>query len=135
MGQALRQLALWLGLATFFAQGIAPPCLVGMLGGLASQAGQHSVVICTLHGIQTVQLDKDGKPVPGQQVPSQQDGTCPMCAGCVMGHAFVNPVPAALPVPSEAVLLPPLHLAELVLVGQFYLPYSSRAPPASQPTI
>ena len=59
---ALKALALWLGLAALILQGFVP------LAAMAAPAG-HSIVICTIHGMQTIRIGADGKPVSSQVNP------------------------------------------------------------------
>src|SRR5258708_22158231 len=60
IGRVLRTFALTLGLAALMLQALAPLCLAGT----ASAGSGQSIVICTVHGMQTIQLDADGNAVP-----------------------------------------------------------------------
>lgn len=71
--RALRAFALALGLVALTLQGLAPLCL-NMPGGASGPEGVHSVVLCTIHGYQTIQIGADGKPAPNAPVPAHLRG-------------------------------------------------------------
>jgi hypothetical protein len=98
--KALRAFALTLGLVALTLQGLAPLCL-NMAGGTSGAAGVHSIVLCTIHGYQTIQIGADGKPAPNAPTPDQQNSTCPICVGFHAAKAFTAPEPIALAVPTN----------------------------------
>ena len=124
--RALRAFALTLGLVALTLQGLAPLCL-NMTGGTSGTAGAHSVVLCTIHGYQTIQIGADGKPAP--DAPDQQNSTCPICVGFHAAKAFTAPQPIALAVPTnfQRAALPVASAPAPSLKSQFS--YVSRAPP------
>src|SRR5258706_4306759 len=79
--KALRTLALLLGLVALTAQGLAPLCLGAAMGAPSSQSSISSIVICTIHGIRTIQIGAHGKPVPDKRAPVQQNSNCPIYTG------------------------------------------------------
>jgi hypothetical protein len=131
--RALRAFALTLGLVALTLQGLAPLCL-NMAGAPSSSAGGYSIVLCTIHGYQTVQIGADGKPAPNTPSPDQQNSTCPMCAGVQAAKAFIAPAPIALAVPTNfqrAVLsIASTPAASL----RSHVSYISRAPPRQAST-
>jgi len=68
--RALRAFALTLGLVALTLQGLAPLCL-NMTGAPSVSASGYSIIICTVHGYQTIQIGADGKPAPN--APAQPD--------------------------------------------------------------
>jgi hypothetical protein len=125
----LRALALWVGLVALIVQSLVPICV----SGTASASGGASIVICTVQGMQTVQIDADGKPVPS--APSSGHETCFLCLGCHLGGGFIAPQFAVLAAPSS-----PAHEAIAFAEAPArarppYRPYSNRGPPASNETI
>jgi hypothetical protein len=69
--------ALLFGLAALTVQAIAPICLSGFPPGRSADG--FSIVLCTVHGFQTVTLDANGKPLPATPDKSNPDGLCPIC--------------------------------------------------------
>lgn len=127
-GRALRAFALTLGLVALTLQGLAPLCL-NMTGGTPGTAGAHSVVLCTIHGYQTIQIGADGKPAPTAPAPDQQNSICPICVGFQAAKAFTTPAPVALVVPTnfEHAASPIASASAPSLKSHFS--YVSRAPP------
>jgi hypothetical protein len=125
--RGLRAFALTLGLVALTLQGLAPLCL-NMVGGTSGTAGAHSVVLCTIHGYQTIQIGADGKPAPAP-APDQQNSTCPICVGFQAAKAFTTPAPVALVVPTnfERAAAPIASAPAPSRKSQFS--YVSRAPP------
>lgn len=61
---------------------------------LAPVGGEMTVAICTGHGLQTINLDADGKPVP--EKPQRSDsGFCPYASGGAVALTDAIPVPLA----------------------------------------
>lgn len=126
--RAVDSVAVGLGLLAFVVQAIAPLCL----NGIASQrTGGFPIVICTLHGSQTVTLDANGNPVPVSPGKDGSDSQCPMCAAF---HA------APLLAPFAALLLAILffsHYADRFVfvparvARRAYTAFVTRGPPAA----
>jgi Protein of unknown function (DUF2946) len=70
-------IAVAFGLVAMAAQAIAPVCFIGFPPAHAS--GGFSVVICSVHGSQTVTLDANGNPIPVAPDKGGTDTQCPMC--------------------------------------------------------
>jgi hypothetical protein len=121
--RVFRTLALWLGLAALMVQGLAPLCAPGLMGG--SGGSVASIVICTVHGFETVQIGADGKPLPQQ--PAKNASDC--CTACHAPNGFTTPSPilAALPFGASYERAP--HFAAPVVLPRFYSSYISRGPP------
>jgi hypothetical protein len=128
--RALRAFALTLGLVALTLQGLAPLCL-NMMGGPSGSAGGYSIVLCTIHGYQTIQIDADGKPAPNAPVPDQQNSTCPICTGFHQANAFTAPALVLLVVPTDFRRAPPAIMSLPVRPLKSHFSYVSRAPPAS----
>jgi hypothetical protein len=126
--RALRAFALTLGLVALTLQGLAPLCL-GMAGGASGLAGVHSVVLCTIHGYQTIQIGADGKPAPNTPAPDQQSSACPICAGVQGANGFTAPEPVALSIPTHFTFAPPAIASSFASVPKPHFSYISRAPP------
>jgi hypothetical protein len=126
--RALRAFALTLGLVALTLQGLAPLCL-NMAGGASGPAGVHSVVLCTIHGYQTIQIGADGKPAPNTPAPDQQNSSCPICAAVQAAKAFTTPAPVALAVPTQFTLAPPAIASSSAPAPKPHFSYISRAPP------
>ena len=124
--RALRAVALWLGLAALTIQGLAPLCLSGMMAGAA---GIQSIVICTIHGYQTLQVQADGKPIPNAPAPDQQNSTCPICAGFHAAKAFTAPALVGLVVPTDFTPAPLAIASTPPPSLKSHVSYVSRAPP------
>jgi hypothetical protein len=124
-GRAIKMIALWLGVAALMVQGLAPLCAGGMAGGTGGTIA--SVVICTVHGFQTVSVGEDGKPLSQQPGKSMSD----CCSSCHAPGGFALASPIALGAPSRiAYDAGPVAPASVVLT-RFYSSYVSRGPPAS----
>ena len=126
--RALRAVALWLGLAALTIQGLAPLCLNMMDAPLAS-AGVSSIVLCTLHGFQTIRIAADGKPIPNAPTPDQQNSTCPICTGFHAAKTFTAPALVGLVVPTHFTLAPQAINSSPVPLVSSHRSYISRAPP------
>jgi hypothetical protein len=121
------RVALALGLIAVAAQAIAPICLSGFVGSRAT--GGISIVLCSAHGLQTINLDANGNPVNGAPDNGNPDSQCPMCVAC---HA------ASLLVPLAVTLIAVLFLwshedrfsiVALRIQRRVYAPYLTRGPP------
>ena len=125
--KALRAFALTLGLVSLTLQGLAPLCL--NMAGPSGTAGVHSIVLCTIHGYQTIQIGADGKPVPNAPAPDQQNSTCLMCVGFHAAKAFTTPTPVLVASPTN------FQRAVLSIASapapslKSHVSYISRAPP------
>ena len=121
-------LALWLGLVALTIQGLAPLCIAGA-AGTAGAAGVNSIVICTVRGYKTVQLDADGNPLPDAPASDHGNSTCFLGLGCHMGLGFAAPVVAQVVVPA-GLEREPLRLASAVAPYRpAHSSYVTRAPP------
>jgi hypothetical protein len=122
--RTFRTLALWLGLTALIVQGLAPLCAGFMT---EASAGVPSIVICTAHGSQTVQIGADGKAVPA--APLTNAGDC--CSVCSVpgGFALPSPILVAMPSSITATYLP--AVAAPVIGQRFYFSYLTRGPPAA----
>jgi len=125
IGRVLRTFALTLGLAALMLQALAPLCLAGT----ASASSGQSIVICTLHGTQTIQLDADGKAVPPSH--DSQSSTCSMCLGAQTARAFTVPTLASVPVPTISAPVEPIVASSITPSFPPHFSYVTRAPPAS----
>jgi hypothetical protein len=128
LGRAGRALALWLCLAALAIQGLAPLCLAGLM---PSFAGTQSIILCTAHGFETVQLGRDGKPVPGTPAPNQQNSTCPLCAGVQAASGLITPVAVVLAVPVFVSRVRRLIASTSISFLRAHFSYVTRAPPAA----
>jgi hypothetical protein len=125
---SLQALALWLGLAGLILQGFAP---LG-LGAMATDGKQ--IVICTMHGMQTIRIGADGKPLAARVDSDKSGAACSVCSDCTAGGGFV--------LPSPIIASHPVHFFETVRTGKdvaawasrLYRPYISRAPPVHRLT-
>ena len=124
-----RKLALWLGIVALTVQGFMPLCIAGAVAASAASGGQ-SIVICTAHGFQTIQLDADGNPLPGSPAPDHSSSDCPLCIGCHLGGGLIAPALAAF----ERQSVSHYERAEFTQTPAPsrppHLSYVSRAPPA-----
>jgi hypothetical protein len=119
---ALQALALWFGIAALMLQGLVPT------GAIAADG--RSIVICTAHGMETIRLGSDGKPLAAQTNPGSNRLACSVCSDCTAASGFTLPSPilaGQLLAFVEAVLFVPNISAPLTRV---YRPYGSRAPPS-----
>jgi hypothetical protein len=127
--RAFQALALWLGLVALTIQGLVPLCIATP----AAAAGGSSIVICTVHGYETVQLDANGNPTGG---PVSDHGTgCFLCLGCQMGLGLPAPALAQFSVPSEAQREPMQFASALAPSRPQHLFYVSRAPPTARESL
>ena len=126
--RALRAFALMLGLVALTVQGLAPLCL-NMMGGPSGSAGAYSIVLCTIHGVQTIQIGADGKPAPNAPSPGQQNSTCPICTGFQAAHGFTGPELVAFVVPANFQRAPLPIMAAPAPSLRSHHSYISRAPP------
>ena len=126
---AFRTLALWLGLIALTVQGLAPLCFTGA----ANAAGVQSLVICTVHGFQTIHLDANGNPVPDAPGSGQDNSNC--CTGCHLNTGLAAVAVVALTVlvarPAERIVF----AAAAPVSPRLHISYASRAPPAFPPTV
>jgi Protein of unknown function (DUF2946) len=130
--QALRTLALWLGVLALTLQGFTPLCLAATSKG-ASASG-NSIIICTAHGFEHLTIDADGKPVPGGPQSGDSSSTCSLCAGFHLAGGFVPPL-LIFTVIARASEVVPLTIASVpVPPRRFQISYITRAPPASAET-
>ena len=127
IGRVLRTFALTLGLAALMLQALAPLCLAGT----ASASSGQSIVICTLHGTQTIQLDADGNVIPNVPSHDQQNSTCSMCLGAQTARAFTAPAPASVPAPTISARVERSVAASITPSLPPHFSYVTRAPPAS----
>lgn len=125
--RVFRTLALWLGLAALMVQGLAPLCAVGPMGASGRASGVASIVLCTAHGFETVQIGADGKPLPNQ--PANTASDC--CTACHAPVGFTLPAPILAALPS-AIAYDGAHLVTApVPTARFYSSYVTRGPPAA----
>jgi hypothetical protein len=116
-----KTLTLWLGLAALMVQGLAPLCTGGPMDGTAR--GIASIVICTAHGFETVQIDAGGTP------PAKHALDC--CTVCHVPNGFTSPPPIFAAVPFGVAYERARLVATPVITPSFYSSYVSRAPPAA----
>jgi hypothetical protein len=121
--RAIKALALWLGLAALMVQSVAPLCAPALMGG--PSGGVASIVICTAHGSETVQIGADGTPLP--HPPAHSFSDC--CTACHAPGGFnvASPIPVAAPsgIASEGARFEPVS----VVATRFYSSYVTRGPP------
>ena len=129
MNGAFRTLALWLGLIALTVQGLAPLCFAGA----ANAAGLQSLVICTVHGFQTIQLDANGNLVPDAPGSGQDNLNC--CTGCHLNTGMTVPRVASVAAPSVKPAAKIVFAFADPISLRFQLSYSSRAPPSAMETI
>src|SRR5215471_17335007 len=111
-------------------QGLAPLCLAGAMA--AERADGTSIVICTLHGAETIHVGSDGK--PASPAHDGADSGCALCAAFHNVSAFTPaaPVLAQLsPAPREI----SLSRVAPVFIARTHRPYATRAPPVSTETV
>lgn len=126
--RAFQTLALWLGLVALTIQGLVPLCVAGAVGA-SGTAGGHSIVICTVHGYQTIQLDSGGNPVPGAPASDHGNSTCFLCLGCHMGLGFTAPVLAQFFAPIVVKREMPEFASAATPSRPQHFSYVTRAPP------
>jgi hypothetical protein len=119
--RAFRALALWLGLAALMVQSLAPA-----YAGLAA-AGKEgaSIVICTAHGFQTVQVDSDDNAVPGKSSANAQD----CCTDCQAAGGFIVPSPLRFAAPFRIMSEAPQFTVAPIVLARLYSSYVTRGPP------
>jgi hypothetical protein len=123
-------LALWLGLLALTIQSFAPLCALGLPSRVDAGTGAYSIVLCTAHGFERVQLDADGKSLPDN--PSQdQNSTCSLCAGIHVAGGFT--APSVILIIVQPTLTRQAWMTELELAPSppSHSSYVSRAPPVS----
>jgi hypothetical protein len=119
----LRALALWLGLAALMVQSLAPA-----YARTVQTSGATSIVICTAHGFQTVQLEEDGNALAGKSSANAQD----CCTDCQVTGGFIVPTPVRLPEPFQVASEVPWFAASPPIAARFYSSYVTRGPPSGQ---
>ena len=125
--RVFKMLALWLGLAALMVQGLAPLCANGGMSGTVGNSA--SVVICTAHGFETVQVGEDGIPIPHQPAKVMTD----CCSACHAPGGVTIASPIALAVPFS-IAYDGAHIAPApVVTTRFYSSYVTRGPPAAMP--
>ena len=125
--RSARTTALWLGLAALLVQAMAPLCLVGSMG--AGAPGASSIILCTSHGFETIQIGADGNPLPATPAQDQQGATCPLCAAMHATGAFVPP-PLALAAAPPSVAAARMDFISLAVPSRkFASAYVTRGPP------
>jgi hypothetical protein len=119
--RAFRALALWLGLAALMIQGLAPLCAPALMGASSGA----SIVICTAHGFETVQIGADGKALPQQ--PGKNVSDC--CTACHAPNGFTTPAPVLAAAPFAAAYQPAPIGTALIVLPRLYSSYICRGPP------
>ena len=123
--RAFQTFALWLGLAALMVQGLAPLCASAMMGGTGGNGA--SLVICTAHGFETVQVGSDGKPLPHPAGTSMSD----CCSACHAPGGFTLASPVRLTAPSQIAYVARPMAPALIAAARFYTSYGTRGPPAA----
>jgi hypothetical protein len=95
----------------------------------SSAAGMSSIVLCTIHGFQTIRIDANGKPIPYSPAPDQQNSSCPMCVGFQAAKAFTTPALVGLVVSTDFMPAPLPITASKAPSLKLHASYISRAPP------
>ena len=120
-------LGLLLGLIALTVQAMAPLCLSGLMD--AHSAGGSSIILCTAHGFETIQVDSSGNPLPSAPAKNGSDSVCPLCTGFQAASALIAPAPIvlalALPVVRDRTIVAPGPVS----FGCPYLSYVTRGPP------
>jgi hypothetical protein len=124
--RAFQTLALWFGLVALTIQGLVPLCVASPA---ASASGGSSIVICTVHGYETIQLDGDGNPTGSPA--SDHGATCFLCLGCHMGSGLPAPAFSQLFIALDLQREPLQFAAALAPSRPQHFSYVSRAPPAA----
>ena len=126
MKTGFKTLALWLGLIALTIQALAPLCLGGQ--AQAAETGGNTIVICTSHGIETVTLGDDGKPVKQAPASGHHVSDCTLCGTCLMG-GFTAPSAIAFDAPSVSVGDARAVIAAPAASRPNHFFYVGRAPP------
>jgi hypothetical protein len=128
--RALHALALCLSLIALVVQGLAPLCITGMMPHRA-RGDVFTIVICTTHGLETVKIGADGKPLPNIPAMGGPGSKCPICTDLQTASAW-TPAPAiALTLPLDGGRTVLGVTAQSTPVSRPYSSYVTRAPPAS----
>ena len=125
--RSARTTALWLGLAALLVQAMAPLCLAGFMS--AGATGASSIILCTSHGFETIQIGADGKPLPATPAQDQQGTTCPLCAAMHATTAFVPPPLALAAAPLSVAAARMSVISVPVPFRKFSFAYVTRGPP------
>jgi hypothetical protein len=112
-----------LGLIALMVQSLAPLCAPALMGG--ASGGVASVVICTAHGFETLQLSADGQPLPNQ--PSHNISDC--CSLCHAPNGFAVASPIRVAVPSSIASENTVLVTPPAVAARFYSSYVTRGPP------
>ena len=122
-----KTLALWLGLAALMVQAVAPLCAAGRVG--TGAAGSSNIVLCTAHGLETIRIGADGRPV--QDAPAQdQQASCLLCAFCHTATGFTAPASIGVAAPLIFAQKRGIIAAAPAIASRAYLSYVTRGPPA-----
>ena len=125
--RSVRTTALWLGLAALLVQAMAPLCLAGFMS--AAAPGTSSIILCTSHGFETIQIGADGKPLPATPAQDQQGANCPLCAAMHAASALVPP-PLALSIAPPSMIAARMNFISVpVSARKFSFAYVTRGPP------
>jgi hypothetical protein len=119
----LRGFALWLGVCALLLQNLAPFAMS------AAASPGLALVICTVHGRETVHIGADGIILSGQSEPRNGGLACSVCSDCTSAAAFPVPFPVFV---SELLAL--FRERQITADPLFWAPrdhitYTSRAPP------
>ena len=119
--QAIRAVALWLGVLALMVQTLAPAYAASAAG-----AGKgSSIVICTAHGFQTVRVDADGNAIAGKSSGNSSD----CCNDYHAAGGFIVPTPVRVPEPFRIVSEASWFAAPASIAPRFYSSYVTRGPP------
>ena len=118
--QAIRAVALWLGVFALMVQTLAPAYAASAAGG----EDGSSIVICTAHGFQTVRVDADGNAIAGKSSANSQD----CCTDCSAAGGFILPSPLRFAAPFMGSAAP-RFAPQPILVARLYSTYVTRGPP------
>ena len=121
--------ALLLGLIALAVQAMAPICLSGLMN--VRLAGGLPIILCTVHGFETVQVDANGNPLPSAPAKNGSDSVCPLCTGFQAASAFAAPALAVLTLAFIFVRERTIPVRVPVPSGRPYLSYVTRGPPAA----
>ncbi len=123
-----RRVTAWLALVCLLAS-----LVVGVVHHLPRQAqAAQSIELCTIDGIQVVQLDADGKPI---EAPAHKLTPCPICLSLQTTSTYVATAPIAVLPPAPHLLAVVADETGLHLALDQVLPRHSRAPPQARLTI